>query len=183
MAGTYRSLGGETFLIDGRYIPAIGRGDLPDQWPVHTGHWAARPPCSMASTYRSSIRKVSLLDGLFVPAIGWGGAGHRSGRSPQCPVVPANNQEGLPARWPVCTGHQSGSSPRPMADMYQPLIREVSTPDGWYVPANNQGGLPAQWTVCTSQQSGRPHPMAGMYRPSIREFSHLCHSNSLAPSQ
>ncbi|PLW13593.1 hypothetical protein PCASD_25267, partial [Puccinia coronata f. sp. avenae] len=149
MAGTYRSSGGETFLIDDWYVPAIGREDLPDRWPVHTGHWAARPPCSMASTYRSSSRKVSLLDGLFVPAIGWGGAGHRSGRSPQCPVVPANDQEGLPAQWPVCTGHQSARSPRPMANMYRPSIREVSLPDGQYVPANDQGGFPAQWPVCT----------------------------------
>jgi hypothetical protein len=26
------------------YIPAIGWGDLPDCWPVHTGHQVGRPP-------------------------------------------------------------------------------------------------------------------------------------------
>jgi hypothetical protein len=85
---------------------------------------------------------------MFLLAIGWGGAGHQSGRAPQCLVVLASNQEGLPAQWLVCTSHQSGSSPRPMANMYWPSIREVSPPDGRYVPANDQGGLPAQWPVC-----------------------------------
>jgi hypothetical protein len=134
-----------------RYVPAIGQGDLPAWWTVHTGHGVGRSLCLMACTYRSLCRKISLINGLFILAI---------------------DQGGLPTQWPVCTGHQPGRSPRPMAGMCQPSIREVSPPNSRYVPAFDQGGLPAQWSVCTGHQSERtPLPMTNMHRPSTRDVS------------
>jgi hypothetical protein len=105
----------------------------------------------MACTYQSLYREISLINGLFIPAI---------------------DQGGLPTQWTVCTGHQPGRSPRPMAGMCRPLIREVSLPDGWYVLAINQGGLPVQWPICTGHQPGMsPCPMASLCWPLIREVS------------
>jgi hypothetical protein len=87
MAGTQRPLDGETYLIDGWYIPAIGQGDLPDcwlvlpaigwgdlpdQWLEHTGHWAGRPPSSLASMCHRAGRSPCNM------AL-W--AGYQSGRS------------------------------------------------------------------------------------------------------
>jgi hypothetical protein len=66
----------------------------------------------MASMYRPLIREVTPPNGRYVPAI---------------------DQGGHPAQWPVCTGHQSGRYPRPMTGIYRLLIREVSPPNGWYV--------------------------------------------------
>jgi hypothetical protein len=78
----YQPSGGETSLIDGRYTTTIGRGDLPDWWLVHTGHWAGRPSWllagttghwvgrsswSMARTYRPLGRETSQLFGQYVP--------------------------------------------------------------------------------------------------------------------
>ncbi|PLW31195.1 hypothetical protein PCANC_23177 [Puccinia coronata f. sp. avenae] len=56
------------------------------------------------------------------------------------------------------TGQQSGRSPRPMAGMYRPSIKEVSPPDGQY-------GMyrPTIWEVS--------RPMASMNWPTIRDVS------------
>lgn len=172
------------------YIPAIGQGDLPDCWPVHTGHQTGRPPWLMAGTYQPSGRETFLINGWYPFAIGQGelpdwwpvhpaivgetflivGQYYRAlGRSswsmastssPNGWYKQAIKKRDLPAQWLVCTGHRAGRSHRPMAGMYQPLIREASPPDGQYVPAIDQEGLPAQWPVCTGHWLERsPRPM------------------------
>ena len=49
--------------LDGQYILAIVKGSPATQWPVHTGHWAGRPPCVMAGTHWPSGGETSLLNG------------------------------------------------------------------------------------------------------------------------
>jgi hypothetical protein len=72
------------------YIPAIGQGDLSNQWPVHTGHWAGRPLRSMAGKYQSLGRETSPINGWYIPVIRRGD---------------------LPDQWPVHTRHWAGRPP------------------------------------------------------------------------
>jgi hypothetical protein len=79
----YRPLGGEIFLIDGRHIPAIGRGHLPALWPVcaielgglpagwpmSIGYRSGRSTRQMAGMYRLLIREVSPPNGRYKQAI------------------------------------------------------------------------------------------------------------------